>query len=106
MEEQQQDPKEPTELALVIEELVETQRPTTAPERTVRTTFINPDIHYLVHRTGLEPKVVARMLRAFGEAVVVEALRRFANGWEYAPRSKEGLFVSLCRAVDGAGKST
>jgi hypothetical protein len=95
---------EPTELALVIEELVETQRPTTAPERTIRTTFVNPDVHYLVHRTGLDPRVVGRMLRSFGEAVVLESLRRFATGYQYAPGREEAVFISICRAVESVGK--
>jgi len=75
-----------------------------APQRVVQARFSRLDIDYLVNRTGVRPKVVASMLRIFGEAVVLESLRRFASGWQYAPRSKEALFVGICRAVESVAK--
>jgi len=90
------------EVGEVLDSLLEDRA--LAPQRVVQARFSRLDIDYLVNRTGVRPKVVASMLRTFGEAVVLESLRRFASGWQYAPRSKEALFVSICRAVESVAK--
>jgi hypothetical protein len=41
------------------------------------------------------------MLRIFGETVVLESLRRFATGYQYAPGREEAVFVGIARAVEG-----
>jgi hypothetical protein len=87
---------EEVEVGKVVQTLLGTY-PRTQQDVSVK--FSNPDIDFLQRKTGLERKFVAQMLRSFGEWVVLEALRRFANGWEYAPRSKEILFMSICKAV-------
>ena len=91
------------EVGEVLDSLLEDRA--LAPQRVVQARFSRLDIDYLVNRTGVKPKVVASMLRTFGEAVVLESLRRFASGWQYAPRSKEALFVSICRAVESVAIS-
>jgi hypothetical protein len=60
-----------------------------------RVLFMNPHIHYLVTScTQLQPRFVARMLRIFGEVVVLEALQRAKRdvGPDY--------FVGICRRVE------
>jgi hypothetical protein len=61
-----------------------------------RVTFSNPDIHYLTRRYEVEAKFIGRMLRIFGEAVVLESLRRFEKGWS------EAVFVGIARNVEKA----
>ena len=62
-----------------------------------RVRFMNPDINYLTSRTELEPAFFGRMLRLFGEGVVLETLRRIPR-----PRS-EGFFLTVCREVESEG---
>jgi hypothetical protein len=93
---------EEVEVGEVLDSLLKDHPPT--QEKAVIGRFTNPDIQYLHTKEGLDQQFIRRMLRTFGETTVLEALRRFANGWEYAPRSKEGLFVSLCKAVESVGK--
>lgn len=59
--------------------------------------FSNPDINYLQRKTGLDHRVVARTIRIFGEAVVLESLRRTRG------RCEPGVFVGICRRVEAAG---
>jgi len=87
---------EEVEVGKVVQTLLGTY-PRTQP---VDVKFSSLDIQYLQRKTELSHRLVARMLRIFGEAVVLESLRRFATGWQYEPRSKEALFVSICRAVE------
>jgi hypothetical protein len=61
-----------------------------------RVTFSNPDINYLTRRYEVEAKFIGRMLRIFGEAVVLESLRRFEKGWTQA------VFFGCCRNVEKA----
>lgn len=56
--------------------------------------FANYDINYLAPKSGLEPKFIGSMIRSFGQAVVLEALRRFSPGW------KPAVFVGICRRVE------
>jgi len=64
----------------------------------------NEDINYLQRKTGLNRPFLRRMLRIFGEAVVLESLRRFATGYQYASGREEAVFVGICRAVENVGK--
>jgi hypothetical protein len=59
-----------------------------------RVLFMNPHIHYLTSCTQLQPRFVARMLRIFGEVVVLEALQRAKR--DVAP----DYFVGICRKVE------
>lgn len=59
-----------------------------------RVVFSNPDIDYLTRCYELDPKFIGRMLRIFGEEVVLESLRRFRKGWT------EPVFVGICRKVE------
>ena len=59
-----------------------------------RVSFKNPDIDYLTRRNEVEPRFIGRMLRIFGEPVVLESLRRFEKGWS------EAVFVGICRNVE------
>lgn len=54
----------------------------------------NPDVQYLAAKSGLQPAFVRRMLGWFGDAVVLEALRRFSKDWA------EPVFVGICRKVE------
>jgi hypothetical protein len=87
---------EDVEVGKVVQTLLGTY-PRTRP---VDVKFQNLDINYLQRKTGLEHQFVARMLRIFGEAVVLESLRRFANGYQYAPGREEAVFVGIARAVE------
>jgi len=88
--------KKEAEVGEVVQSIV--QNP--ALVRRVDVEFRNLDINYLQRRTGLDHKFVARMLRIFGEAVVLESLRRFANGYQYAPGREEPVVVGICRGVE------
>jgi len=61
---------------------------------TQRVSFTNPDIDYLTRRAHLEPSLIGRCLRIFGEAVVLEALRRTEREVIAA------YFVGICRNVE------
>jgi hypothetical protein len=89
-----------TEVGKVVQTLLGTQ----PPHQRVDVKFSNTDINYLQRKTGLSHRFVARMLRIFGEAVVLESLRRFANGYQYAPGREEAVFVGIARAVESVGK--
>jgi hypothetical protein len=91
---------EEVEVGEVLESILETH----PYLQQVDVKFSNSDIQYLQRRTGLKHQFVARMLRIFGEAVVLESLRRFANGYQYAPGREEAVFVGICRAVESVGK--
>jgi hypothetical protein len=91
---------EGVEIGKVVQTLLGTQ----PPRQRVDVKFSNPDIKYLQRKTGLDHKFVARMLRIFGEAVVLESLRRFANSYQYAPGREEAVFVGIARAVESVGK--
>jgi hypothetical protein len=87
---------EPTELAQVLEDIIERTEPTPAPKGAK---FSNPDITYLVGKYQLESQAVGSAIRAFGEPVVLESLRRFSNGWQYPHKDREKVFFAICRAV-------
>jgi hypothetical protein len=87
---------ETTEVGEVVESLM--KAPVHAKQMDWK--FSNLDINYLQRKTGLSHRFVARMLRIFGEAVVLESLRRFATGYQYAPGREEAVFVGMCRAVE------
>jgi hypothetical protein len=70
----------------------------------VQARFSKLDIQYLQRKTGLSHRFVGRMLRIFGEPCVLESLRRFANGYQYAPGREEAVFVGIARAVESIGK--
>jgi hypothetical protein len=91
---------EEVEIGTVVESLVSPQ----SPKQRVDVKFSNPDIKYLQRKTGLDHKFVARVLRIFGEAVVLESLRRFANGYVYTPGREEAVFIGIARAVESVGK--
>jgi hypothetical protein len=99
--EEQQDPTEPTELGQILEDIMEREETTPA---TKEPRFANPDITYLVGKYQLDSKVVGSALRSFGEAVVLESLRRFSNGWQYPNKDREKVFFAICRAVESVGK--
>jgi len=91
---------EEVEVGEVLESLVETHPP--KRERVDVPTSSNLDINYLQRKTHLDRKFIRRMLRIFGEAVVLESLRRFASGYQYAPGREEAVFVGIARAVESA----
>jgi hypothetical protein len=67
--------------------------------------FSNPDVNYLQTKTRLDHKFVARMLRIFGEEVVVESLRRFATRrYQHKEDQRETSFIYICRGVESVGK--
>jgi hypothetical protein len=102
---EQYDSTEPADMGEVVDGLLTTFQPTAAPEkRKKEIRFTNRDIQYLVGRTGLDPTCVLSMLRTFGAEVVLEALRRFASGYQYAPGREEAVFVGIARAVESVGK--
>jgi hypothetical protein len=73
-------------------------------ERVVQARFSKLDIQYLQRKTGLNHRFVGRMIRIFGEPCVLESLRRFATGYQYAPGREEAVFVGIARAVESVGK--
>jgi len=62
--------------------------------RRLRVRFSNPDISYLTSSLELDPTFIGRMIRTFGEVVVLESLRRFRRGMS------EGVFFGICRNVE------
>lgn len=64
-----------------------------APPSKPRVAFANPDIDYLTRRNEREPRFVGRMLRIFGETVVLEALRR-------DDKFPDKVFLGICRNVE------
>ena len=86
-----------------VGKVVQTLLGTQPPRQRVDARFSNTDISYLQRKTGLSHRFVARMLRIFGEAVVLESLRRFASGYQYAPGREEAVFVGIARAVESVG---
>lgn len=57
--------------------------------------FSNPDINYLLAKTGLDHKTVGRAIRIFGEAAVVESLRRHQPDWT------QRYWWGVCKRVAG-----
>jgi hypothetical protein len=67
--------------------------------------FSNTDIKYLQRKTGLSHRFVARMLRIFGEEVVLESLRRLATRrYQHTDGQQEAAFIYICRGVESVGK--
>lgn len=79
----------PVSLGEVVDALVRED-----PASQQRVAFAHPDINYLTRRNEREPRFVGRMLRIFGAAVVLEALRRDEGEWS------EAVFVGVCRNVE------
>jgi hypothetical protein len=90
---------EEVEVGEVLESILDTHP--YLHERVDVPTCSNEDINYLQRRTGLSRPFLRRMLRIFGEVVVLESLRRFSNGYQYAPGREEAVFVGICKAVEG-----
>src|SRR3990167_3064820 len=59
-----------------------------------RVVFSHQDIDFLTRRNRLPSVFVARCLRIFGEAVVLESLRRTEPGWS------EAVVFGVCRNVE------
>lgn len=68
--------KEPQAIGQVIAALLRDR-----PVRQQVDWFISSDMNYLTCRNRLRPMFVGRCLRIFGEAVVLESLRRVEPGW-------------------------
>ena len=82
---------EDVELGTVVKHLVNS-RPT---RQVVDVKFSNNDINYLQRKTGVDHRTVGHALAFFGEAVVLESLRRFQRDWSSA------YFWGVCRKVAG-----
>jgi hypothetical protein len=92
---------EEVEVGKVVQTLLGTY-PRTQP---VDVKFSNLDINYLQRKTGLSHRFVGRMLRIFGEAVVLESLRRYATRrYQHKEGQQEAAFIYICRGVESVGK--
>jgi hypothetical protein len=96
--------KEEAELGEVVGSLIK-DHPLQQGRAVVQARFSKLDVQYLQRKTGLSHRFVARMLRIFGEAVVLESLRRYATRrYQHTEEAQEVAFIYICRGVESVGK--